>query len=113
MVLHPYQNQKLLLNQQNNIYQNPYRIFHKLSSFISYTEEEVGYNLIEYYLDLELVTVQPLTRGTGNHIGPTVSSGSGNGRSGPIVIENIVVLDGQVIDRRIKKVALGDYSYQV
>jgi hypothetical protein len=60
----------------------------------------------------ELVTVQPLTRGTGNRNGPTVSSG-GFGNNRPIIIENIVVLDGQVIDRRIKRVALGDYSYQV
>ena len=27
----------------------------------------------------ELVTVQSLTRGTGNHSGPTVSSGGGSG----------------------------------
>jgi hypothetical protein len=30
----------------------------------------------------ELVTVQPLTRGTGNHTGPTVSSSFGNGGGG-------------------------------
>ena len=30
----------------------------------------------------ELVTVQPLTRGTGNHGGPTVSSSGGGGMGG-------------------------------
>jgi hypothetical protein len=61
----------------------------------------------------KLVTVISLTRGTGNHGVPTVSSTSGGGSSRPIVIENIVILDGQVIDKRIKKVALGEYGLQV
>jgi hypothetical protein len=61
----------------------------------------------------ELVTVTPLTRGTGNTNGPTVSSGGSFGSSKPIVIENIIMLDGQVIDKRIKKVALGDIGLQV
>ena len=61
----------------------------------------------------ELVTVQPLTRGTGNHGGPTVSSQSGGGGSRPVVIENIIVLDGHVIDRRIRKVALDGIGLQV
>ena len=49
------------------------------------------------------MTVTPLTRGTGNHSGPTVSSIDEFG-SKPIIIENIITLDGQVIDKRIKKV---------
>ncbi len=57
----------------------------------------------------ELVTVTPLTRGTGNQSGPTVSSGGRFGGSKPIVIENIITLEGQVIDRRIRKVALDEY----
>jgi hypothetical protein len=60
----------------------------------------------------ELVTVTPLTRGTGNHTGPTVSSGGSRG-GGPMVIENIIMLDGQVIDKRIRKVALDDFGMQV
>ncbi|HEU5461712.1 MAG TPA: hypothetical protein VFU79_05525 [Nitrososphaeraceae archaeon] len=60
----------------------------------------------------ELVTVQPLTRGTGNHGGPSVSS-SGRGSSRPIVIENIIMLDGRVIDKRIRKVALDGVGLQV
>jgi hypothetical protein len=48
----------------------------------------------------ELVTVQPLTRATGNQGGPTVSSGGGFGGSKPIVIENIIMLDGRVIDKK-------------
>ena len=62
----------------------------------------------------ELVTVTPLTRGTGNHSGPTVSSGKGHGGSGrPIVIENIITLDGRIIDKRIRQVALGNMGLQV
>ena len=61
-----------------------------------------------------LVTVTPLTWGTGNHTGPTVSSGTGaGGRGGPIVIENIITLYGHIIDRRIRKVALDDFGMQV
>ena len=51
----------------------------------------------------ELVTVTPLTRGTGNQSGPTVSSDGRFGGGQPIVIENIITLDGQVIDRKIRK----------
>jgi hypothetical protein len=61
----------------------------------------------------ELVTVTPLTRGTGNTSGPTVSSGGGGGGSRPIVIENIITLDGQVIDKGIRRVALDGYNLQV
>ena len=58
----------------------------------------------------ELVTVPPLTRGTGNHSGPTVSSGGGFGGSNrPIVIENIITLDGQIIDKRIRKSCIKRY----
>ena len=49
----------------------------------------------------ELVTVTPLTRGTGNQSGRTVSSGGRFGRSKPIIIENIITLDVHVIDKRI------------
>jgi len=59
------------------------------------------------------VTVTPLTRGTGNTSGPTVSSGGGGGGSRPIVIENIITLDGQVIDKGIRRVALDGYNLQV
>lgn len=68
--------------------------------------------MIEYHFDLELVTVQPLTRGTGHHFGPTVSS-SGNRGGGNITIPINVILDGRIIATRIKKIALGDYPYQV
>ncbi len=56
----------------------------------------------------ELVTVTPLIWATKNHNGPTVSSGGGFGGSKPIIMENIITLDGQVIDKRIRRVALGD-----
>ncbi len=62
----------------------------------------------------ELVTVTPLTRDTGNRSIPTFSTGGrfgGSGRS--IGIENIITIDGQIIDKRIKKVALGDYGNMV
>jgi hypothetical protein len=62
---------------------------------------------------LELVTVTPLIRGTGNHDRPTVQSGGGYGGSRLIVIENIVTLDGRVIDRRIGKVALDRIGLQI
>lgn len=42
-----------------------------------------------------------------------VSSGGFGSSSKPIVIENIVMLDGQVIDKRIRKVALSDIGLQV
>ena len=58
----------------------------------------------------ELVTVQPLTRGTGNQSGPTVSSGGRLGGSRPIVIENIITLDGQIKDKRIRKVVFDRYN---
>ena len=62
----------------------------------------------------ELVTVTPLARGTGNTSGPTVSSGGGGGGgSRPIVIENIITLDGQIIDKRIRRVALDGVGLQV
>ena len=61
----------------------------------------------------ELVTVTSLTRGTGNQSGSTVSSGGRFGGFRPIVIENIITLDGQIIDKRIRKVALDGYGVQV
>jgi hypothetical protein len=61
----------------------------------------------------ELVTVQPLTRGTGNHGGPTVSAGGGGGGGRPVIIENIIMIDGRVIDKRIRKVALDGIGMQV
>jgi hypothetical protein len=62
----------------------------------------------------ELVTVTPLTRGTGNTSGPTVSSGGGFGGSNrPIVIENIIILDGRIIDKRIRQVALDGIGNQM
>ena len=37
----------------------------------------------------------------------TVSSGSGSGRGGgPLVRENVITIDGHIIDKRITKVAL-------
>ena len=42
-----------------------------------------------------------INKGTGNQSSPTVSSGGSGGRSTPIIIENIITLDGHVIDKRI------------
>ena len=61
----------------------------------------------------ELVTVMPLTKGTGNHSGPMVSSSGRFGGSKPIVIENIITLDGRIIDKRIRKVKLEDIGLRV
>ena len=63
----------------------------------------------------ELVTVTPLTRGTGNHSGPTVSSGRGFGGSGfrPIEIHLHNEVCGREFQRVIKKVAIGDMGLQV
>lgn len=63
----------------------------------------------------ELVTVQPLTRGTGNHSGPTVSStpGSLGGKGRPIEIHVHNEINGREIQRIIKKVALEDIGYQI
>jgi hypothetical protein len=63
-----------------------------------------------------LVTVIPLTRGTGNHSGPTVSSGGGAGRGGsnrPIEIHIHNEVGGREVNRYIKKVALEDIGLQV
>ena len=49
----------------------------------------------------------------GDHQVPTVSGGFGSGSNRPIVIKNIITLDGQIIDRRIRKVALEDIGLQV
>jgi hypothetical protein len=44
----------------------------------------------------------------------TVSSGSGSGRGGgPIVRENVITIDGHIIDKRITKVALDDFGMHV
>jgi len=49
----------------------------------------------------ELVTVTPLTRGTGNHCGPTVSSGRGfGGGARPIEIH----LHNEVGGRKYQKI---------
>lgn len=62
----------------------------------------------------ELVTVQPLTRGTGNHGGPTVSSsGGGGGGNRIITIEVPVIIDNRVFGRAVKKIALSDIGLQV
>jgi hypothetical protein len=62
----------------------------------------------------ELVTVTPLTRGTGNHNGPTVSSDGLKGSSNrPIVIEVHNILDGREIRRFVKKRVLSDVGLQV
>ena len=58
------------------------------------------------------MTVTHLTRGTGNSNGPTVSSGGGYRGSRLIVIENILILYGQLIDRRIRKVVLDEVVYR-
>jgi hypothetical protein len=63
----------------------------------------------------ELVTVQPLTRGTGNHGGPTVSSSGGGGGMGgnrSITIEVPVIIDNRIFGRAVKKVALEDFGLQ-
>ena len=61
------------------------------------------------------MTVQPLTRGTGNHGGPTVSSsgGIGAGNSRVITIEIPVILDNRVLGRAVKKIGLEDIGLQV
>jgi hypothetical protein len=61
----------------------------------------------------ELVTVQPLTRGTGNHSGPTVSSGGFGGSSRPIEIHVHNEINGREIQRIIKRVALEDIGLQI
>ena len=63
----------------------------------------------------ELVTVIPLTRETRTPSGPIVSNGGGFGGGGrqSIVIENIITLDGQIINMRIRKVALGGIGLQI
>jgi hypothetical protein len=61
----------------------------------------------------ELVTVQPLTRRTGNHGGPTVSSSSGGGGSRMAEIHIHVEVGGREYQKIIKQVALGDYGLQV
>ena len=62
----------------------------------------------------ELVTVTPLTRGTGNHFGPTAAS-SGGGGSGTrtIVIEVHNILDGREIGKFVRKVALDEIGTQI
>lgn len=60
----------------------------------------------------ELVTVTPLTRGTGNLFGPTVGGGAGSsGRAKEIHINNI--LDGREIGRFVNKVTLEDIGIQI
>jgi len=55
-----------------------------------------------------------LTRGTGNHGGPTVSgSGIGGGGNQPIVNNITVVLDGRVIQRFVEKTALHNIGLRV
>ena len=47
-----------------------------------------------------------------NHSEITVSS-LFDALTKPIIIENIITLDGQIIDKRIRKTALGGYSLQI
>jgi hypothetical protein len=62
----------------------------------------------------EMVTVTPLTRGTGNQGGPTVSSGKSFGGSNrPIEIHIHNEVGGREVNRYIKKVALEDIGLQV
>ena len=61
----------------------------------------------------ELVTVTPLTRGTGNHTGPTVGSTPMGGGGGSVVNNITVVLDGRVIQRFVEKTALSGVGMQV
>jgi hypothetical protein len=61
----------------------------------------------------KLVTIQPLTRGTGNHGGPTVSSGIGaGGNNRPIEIHVHNKIGGREFQSH-KKVALEDIGLQV
>ena len=61
----------------------------------------------------DLVIVQPMTKGTGNHTGPTVpSSFDGNGGNKTIVIEVPLIIDCIIFGRAVKKVALEE-SLQV
>jgi hypothetical protein len=54
--------------------------------------------LIVYYFDLELVTIITLTRGTGNHSRPTVSSSGGSrGSGGSTTVVIPVMLNGSEI----------------
>ena len=60
----------------------------------------------------ELITVTPLTRGTGNHFGPTANSFSG--QSGQPIVNNInVILEGRVIQRFVEKTALSNVGIQI
>ena len=62
----------------------------------------------------ELVTVQPLTIGTGNHQGPTVSSSGGRrGSRGMVEIHLHNEVGGREFQRIIKQPTLGDYGLQV
>ena len=56
----------------------------------------------------ELVTVQPLTRGTWNQSVPTVSSGGRFGGSGPTVLEKYNYIRRTNHRQKNKKVALED-----
>jgi hypothetical protein len=62
----------------------------------------------------ELVTVTPMTRGTGNHTGPTISSGGSRGGSrGEVTINILVIVHEREIARISKKFALEDFGFQV
>lgn len=62
----------------------------------------------------EFVSVQPLTKGTGNHSGNlSRASSGGSGRGGPIVIENVIILDGQEMKRFVQKVGLENIGIQI
>ena len=62
----------------------------------------------------ELLTVQPLTRGTGNHGSPTVSSSQiGGGNNRPIEIHVHNEINGREIQRIVKRVALDYIGLQV
>ena len=54
-----------------------------------------------------------MKRGIRKQNGPSVSSGGRLGGPRPIVIENIITLDVQIIDKRIRKVASEDIGLHI
>ena len=71
----------------------------------------IPFRLIIY---LELVTITSLTKGTGNHGGPTVSNTSASLRgSRPIEIHIHNEIGEREVQRVIKNVALEDFGYHI
>ena len=85
---------------------------HGMTSFVDRPTTFGGARMGEGFKP-ELVTVTPLTRGTGNHTGPTVSSGGSRGGSRPLEIHLHNEVGGREFQTVIKKVALEDFGYQV